>query len=242
MTVYSGRLDQFDTEESVLFLFTYILDFLNCTNAVLTFEDQTKAGLPCKPHYHFIFESEYERDYIRRFISEIPHWKGSNSSLKVCDDYQKGMIYILKQYSKQQYIPFSDLEEDKLNYYIELSKDYNNKIKLNNWSEHIDHFITISKFKENADRAVILKTLLGYIYDWNKDEANKRIDMPVSLKKTLNYIEEKVCSRREFIDRQMSDNGLYIYNEELNEGRRNRLMRAKPHLRTHFIDSDEEEL
>lgn len=238
MTIYSGRLDQYDTEETILLFFIYILDYLNCTNAVLTFEDQTKAGLPCKPHYHFIFETDYERDYIRRFISENPNWKGTSSSLKVCDDYNKAMIYILKQYPKHFYIPFSDLDEEKLSYYIQLSKDYNDKIKLNNWSEHIDHFIIISEFKENVDRAVILNRLLGYVYDWNKEENNKRIDMPASLKKTLNFIEEKVCTRKEFIERQMSDNGIFIYNEELNEGRRKRYKVHKPHLKEYFNGSD----
>lgn len=240
MPIYSGRLDQFDTEESVISTFLFIIDFINATNAVLTFEDETKAGLPCKPHYHFIFESDHTHDYIRRFISEHPELKGSNSSLKHCEDYTKGMIYILKQYPKQQYIPFSDLDEEQLDYYIQLSKQYNDQLKLNNWKEHIDYFMEISKFKENTKRELILKQLLGYIYDWNRNETNKRIDMPTNLKKTLTYIEEKICSRSEFIDRIMADNNMFLYAEEMYDMKMEKIRQNKPQALAQYFGEEED--
>lgn len=244
MTVYSGRLDQYDTEETVLFDLIDFFFHIDATDVVVTFEDRTKAGLPCKPHYHFVFNCDIKHDPLRRIMSLNENWKGTLSSLKSTDNYDKAMIYILKQYHIQQYVPFSDLDQDNLDHYIELSKRYNETLKINSWQEHVDYFLLSHNFKQDTSREKLISCLLGYVYDWNHNEENKRIDMPTNLKKTLNYIEEKVCSRKEFINRLSMDNGLYIYNEEIydnrkkNKAKHQMVLEANPN---YFDDSENDD-
>ena len=223
MTVFTGRLDQYDDEIEMVSWFWSMLEQFDADDALLVFEDQTKTGLPCKPHYHFIMKTNSNHDTIRRWMSLNLELKGTNSSLKSTEEYDKAMYYILKQYPIQKYIPFSDLDQDQLNYWIKLSSQHNQQIKLNTWPDHLEEIVKglKEKFPYNPERYDIYLFIIKYVINWNRDPEKRRIEKPTNMNKTIQYIESYVLSEDEQINRFMMDNQQQCYVGQIFENQRN---------------------
>lgn len=231
---YSGRFDQYDDELVMIHFFTILLEQFDCDNAMLTFEDRTKAGLPCKPHYHFVFQSpEPSREKIRKFISKNPELKGTFSSLKVIEleEYSRAICYILKQYPIQQYVPYTEYGPVQMDEFIKISQAYNEKLVLNSFKEHIDYFILLTMDKYDIkpplikwgntepDRKQIFEDLYRYVYKWNNNSENKNkpIILPSNIKPTIVFIESKILCEDTFIERAFLDNSSLIYEHHIKE-------------------------
>lgn len=222
MQTYSGRFDQYADEQDMIDFFYDLLIKFDCEDALMTFEDKTKAGLPCKPHYHFVFKSpETSREKIRKYISKNPELKGTCSSLKVCDNYDKALCYILKQYHIHQYIPFSDYDSDELQDFITISQNYNKDLVVfNSFKDHVDYLIE-TIHKEYADkipsRLDLVQSLGEYVYNWNSDTKNKPINLPTNIKQTIVYMETRILPKKEFMTRYLIDNTNLIYDHDMKD-------------------------
>lgn len=226
MAIFSGRLDQWDTEEELLSFFLCFIEHFQCTHIILAFEDRTKTGIPTKPHYHFLFKCDATHDTLRRYISKEPNLKGSNSSIKAVQDYDKAACYTLKQFPIQEYIPFYDfgLSEEadlkRLIEYIDKSAQYQDEITLNTWKDHmvvIIENIKIKYTKHFPSRLDLFNTIYEYIFDWNQKEGTKHINIPTNIKKDISYIESQVLPKKEFMCRMLLDNQHLIYDHEIKE-------------------------
>lgn len=218
MKIYSGRMDMWTSEETEIIDFFYLLlSEFDCESGVLTFEDRTKTGLHCKPHYHFIFKapSNISHDRIRRFMSRNPELKGSRSSLKETDDYKLGLIYILKQYPIQKYVPFSDLTEDELSEYIKLSAEYNGKLKLNKWKDVLE--LIVENLLIQSSNQVQYITRLQIMELMAETSFKYDVNMPVNLRTSITYVERKVLPIKEFMRRFVLDNNHIIYEHDIKE-------------------------
>ena len=212
--IYTGRVDMFHEEE-------YYIDFIVALSlrfesefTFMVFEDQTKAGLDCKPHYHFMIVSTESHDNIKRWMKkhDPAGMSKTNAALKQTTDFDKAIVYMLKQYHRHQYVPFSDFDEEELEYYINLSKNYNDELKLNTWSDHQKQIAeNIKKLKIN-DRYRYIEYIYEYIFDWNAKETtkeNQEIKVPNDMRSTILYIESKTLSRDEFVHRGKEDYSMF---------------------------------
>lgn len=216
ITIFTGRFDQYCAEEDFIIWFEEMLQHFDCTDSILVFEDETKTGIKCKPHYHFLIKTEALHDNIRRYISKNIDLKGAHSSLKSIDDdnFELAMIYILKQYKTQQYIPFSDYTEEELNEYIKISATYQTKIKLNSWPDHLEEItkqINLLPDHDTICREHIYNFIFKYTLLWNKDDTKERIDLPCNMKKVINYIESRVLHEITWLQRSMQDAERHIH-------------------------------
>lgn len=226
MTIFSGRLDQWDSEEELLCFFLCFIEHFQCTDIILAFEDLTKTGLPCKPHYHFLFKCNTTHDTLRRHLSKEPNLKGPLSSIKETTNYTKAAIYTLKQANHQQYVPFYDFggtdeeDEQRLLRYLEESANYQEEITLNTWKDHVAVIIDLIKIKytkQFPSRLDLLNDIYEYIYDWNQKESIKHINTPTNIKKDITYIESQVLPKKEFMQRMLLDNQHIIYDHDIKE-------------------------
>lgn len=250
MSIFSGRLDQWAEEEEVILWFILFTETFGVYESVLTFEDQTKSGIDCKPHYHFVIRTSkpYSHDRIRRWMSKLPDLTGTKSSLKSVPDKEldKAYKYILKQVQRHQYIPFYDMDEDKLIALIEDSRDYNdNKVKVNKWKDHMQLICQEikEKYKDKyPDRREILEAVGEYIYKYNEKQQGVKLTYPVNLRSTIHYIESEILDQKEFMVRFLLDNDNLIYEHDIKNFCRDtkitKIRTAK--LSSYFEDSDEE--
>lgn len=245
MKNFSGRLDMWESEEAVLAFFICLTEKYNCKNIILAFEDKTKTLLSCKPHYHFLFQSDATHDTLRRYISSEPNLKGCFASIKETPDYEKAAVYTLKQFKHQNYIPYFDFDQaDKafhigafnefkefvingeldqvaiIDYYINLSEQYQNKITLNSWKDHIKQIIEnlqVKYTKKYPSRLELFEYIYEYIYDWNQNDDNDPLNTPPNIKRDISYIEMKILDKKEFMQRMIMDNQHFIYDHEVKE-------------------------
>lgn len=256
MPIFSGRLDQWDSEEELLSFFICFIEHFQCTDIILAFEDKTKTELPTKPHYHFLFKCNSTHDTLRRYISKEPNLKGPYASIKQTQDYDKAACYTLKQFPIQQYVPFYDFggtdEEDlqKLIQYIDKSAQYQEEITLNTWKDHIGVIVDIIKTKYTKyfpSRLDLLNEIYEYIYDWNQKEAVKHINTPANIKKDITYIESQILPKKEFMCRMLLDNQHIIYDHDIKERayEHNNVTQITKIITAHqskyFDDSDDDE-
>lgn len=256
MPIFSGRLDQWDSEEELLTFFICFIEQYECTDIILAFEDKTKTGLPCKPHYHFLFKCKSTHDTLRRYISKEPNLKGSNSSIKTTDDYDKAACYTLKQFPDQQYVPLYDFggsdDEDlqRLIQYIDKSIHYQESITLNTWKEHIKVIIELIQKKYTKyfpSRLDIFNDIYEYVYDWNQKEKVKHVSPPMNIKKDIAYIESQILPKKEFMARMLLDHQHLIYDHDIKERayEHNNVTQitkiTTAHQSKYFEDSDDDE-
>lgn len=255
MTVFSGRFDMYDTEEECLTWFLCFIEQFNCTDIILAFEDKTKTSIPCKPHYHFLFRCDATHDTLRRNMSKNKHLKGNFSSIKETDNYDKAACYTLKQFPIQEYVPFYDFgktyERDLylLVQYIDQSAQYQEKLTLNTWKDHMGVIIENIKnkyTKQFPSRLDLFNLIYEYIFDWNQNKEAKHINTPTNIKKDISYIESQVLPKKEFMCRMLLDNQHLIYDHEIKErayemDNLTQITKIRTaHKAIHFIDSDEE--
>lgn len=226
MNIFSGRFDMYDSEEECLCWFLCYIEKFKCRDIILAFEDKTKSSIPCKPHYHFLFKSEATHDTLRRNMSKNKHLKGNFSSIKQIDDYKKAACYTLKQFPIQEYVPFYDFgktyERDLkiLVEYIDQSAQYQEKLNLNTWKDHMAVIIDNIKIKYTKfcpSRLDLFNTIYEYIFDWNQNKEAKHINTPTNIKKDISYIESQVLPKKEFMCRMLLDNQHLIYDHEIKE-------------------------
>lgn len=168
-----------DTEELLCFLTASFEG-----DWIITREDKKKCGLPTHLHYHFIYIplefNDKIRPKIRKYMSDSG-WIKHHSSVKVTEDKEKALYYVLKQ----QDVFLYTVDEDLLTQYLYASKTYNTGLTINSWNDHLDYVIEMYKL-ENKDpdfefdflalknggkgysRKEFIKYLHNYVVEWNK--------------------------------------------------------------------------
>lgn len=231
---FSGRLDQhYDEEWYIDFIMNFKNEF-DFEDTVMTFEDRTKAGLQCKPHFHFVVKfdtkpilsnpnwelddeipaykctrKEPKHDTIRRWMSAYDkELTKTFSSLKKTDDYDKALVYMLKNYHVYKYVPFSDLDEDELNRYIEMSANYQDTLEINTTAEHLEEITKQLRQQTNFKRTFMGKFIINYILDWNEkhEKKSQKIKRPKDIKLWIKQIEFDILDVEENMSREYNDN------------------------------------
>lgn len=219
MNLISGRIDMVLEEEDMLEFFVEMQTYFDMNDFIFVFEDKTKTGLDCKPHYHFIGNFTHKRDTVAKWLGS--YGKGYYSTHLVTDDEkQKAYWYILKQ----QDVVFHDLEEYKLKLLLDQSLDYNKNLStLNGFRAHYTNKIMQLMAQEKlSSRSSILLYIIDYVTEWNLVNKDRPMFLPNS-NQMLAYIQyyEQLYIKNP-VKRQMDDytfifRGDDEYDEEFKE-------------------------
>lgn len=174
----SGRIDMVLEDEDMLEFFVEMQTYFDMNDFIFVFEDKTKTGLQCKPHYHFIGTFTHKRDTVAKWLASHGKSYFSTHEIKTTDEYDKALLYILKQ----QQVVFHDFEEDQLNILMEQSKDYNKNLStLNGFRSHyLNKMIELMRENKISSRSSILYWIIDYVSEWNLANRERPMFLPPS--------------------------------------------------------------
>jgi len=183
---------------------------------IITREDKKKCGLPTHLHYHFIYipieYSDKIRPKIRKLLTDCG-WIKHHSSVKVTEDKEKAIYYVLKQ----QDVYLSTVEDNQLQEYLQASMNYNSGLQINSWNEHLDHVIE-KYLLENKDpefdklpvmvhdrdtgysRKGFIRYLHNYVVEWNKEALKEH---KISF---INFHPSKIYTLYHYAESKLLDN------------------------------------
>lgn len=233
MELYSGRLDIISSKEQtkkdlVNFYKNYASneeDFIVC------YEEKTKAGLPCKPHVHFLFYSNKSHDGMRKTLSGLGYKGplGSLTNVSKNKKYtkEKTYSYVLKQGD----ILATNLDSNEIEQLKESAKQINQQIqqKMETFSAHWQtQIVPYLLEKQLFERIKIYIYVHQYITEWNKDIPQEypsdtppnqmKIPIQYPSKATMlslvqlfegKYLEPSIACRRYLVDMGFSDTSVW---------------------------------
>lgn len=207
----SGRIDMVLEDEDMLEFFVEFQTYFDINDFVFVFEDKTKTGLLCKPHYHFIGTFTHKRDTVAKWLGS--HGKGYFSTHEVKDDEEdkKAQLYILKQMD----VVFTDMDEQQLAILMEQSKDYNKNLStLNGFRSHyLNRMILLMRENKISSRSSILYWIIDYVSEWNLANIDRPMFLPPSnqMLAYIQYYEQLYITNA--VNRQLEDYG-FIFRED----------------------------
>lgn len=138
MVFYSGRIDMLEEEEDMLDIFHDFVEHFEIDGCLFTFEDKTKSGLSTKPHYHFLIETDYKHDTLRKYITKLGFPK-NYASLRVTEPDAPCYNYILKQGT----VVYTDYDEELIAKLIDESANYQESVapKINKFKDHMENLL-----------------------------------------------------------------------------------------------------
>lgn len=185
MTIISGHIDMVLEEEEMLEFFIEFQTYFDIEDFMFTFEDKTKKGIACKPHYHFIGIFTHQRNTVAKWLGT--HGKGYYSTHEVSDEEKaKAILYILKQ----QQVVFTDYDEKQLVLLLEESLDYNKNLstKTGFKAHFMENIIPEMALERIKDRHNMVYYIAYYVQDWNKKHSDYPLMMPTPAQ-MLSYIQ-----------------------------------------------------
>lgn len=205
MEYFSGRFDLDDTldnflEQIVENYFPFILSHSEPHFFIMAYEEHTKMGIPCKPHVHYIMHTTKNYDQLRYFIKTELGFIGPTSSIKSVkkDTLNKALTYVVKQ----QKVVLYTINKTQLENILEISKTYNDSIKVLNNDEIIVEAIRLIKEKSYSERIDYIKTLFylkGLYPKFNLPTGNQ-------LLKLVQHIEREVLPPQDAFYMYVLDN------------------------------------
>lgn len=220
MELFSGRLDivinKQETKKNLASFFKFYgsneHDFIAC------YEEKTKAGLPCKPHVHFLFYSDKSHDGMRKTLSGYGY-KGSLGSLSKVSANPKWTVETTYSYVlKQQEILLTNLADEELNEKLELAKQKNEVIKdkMTTFNQHWEKVIVPYLIQEDIfERPHIYVAVHRYIMNWNRNNIEEApINYPCrnTLLQLVQQFEGKYLPEDVATTRFLEDNGFSSWN------------------------------
>lgn len=171
----SGRIDMVLEEEEMIWFFIEMQTYFDMEEFVFTFEDKTKKGLPCKPHYHFFGKFSHQRNTVAKWLSL--QGKGYYSTQEVKPDKTSlALLYILKQHE----VVFTDYDPDHIELLIEESRQYNKSLMITGgFREHFtDAIMKELSEEEITERDSIIYRIIDYVKEWNMQHKDQPLFLP----------------------------------------------------------------
>jgi len=172
-------------EDEMLEFFIEFQSYFDIEDFIFTFEDKTKKGITCKPHYHFIATFTHQRNTVAKWLGT--HGKGYYSTHEVSEsEQQKAVLYILKQ----QEVVFTDYESSQLDLLLQQSLEYNMNLstKTGFKAHYMENIIPQMAQEEISDRHDMVYYIAYYVQDWNRKHSDFPLMMPTPAQ-MLSYIQ-----------------------------------------------------
>jgi len=188
MELYSGRLDITCKPETI----KHLASFYKCYGSnehdfIVCYEEKTKAGLPCKPHVHFLFYSTAAHDRMRKTLSGYGY-KGPLGSLSQVSKNAKWSKETTYSYvMKQQDVILTNLTDDDLKDLKATANQINQQIKekMTTFNQHWEIEITRQLIDNDiVERPHIIIFTHKYITRWNSLQQTKA---PNEMDALINY-------------------------------------------------------
>lgn len=218
MELFSGRLDVISDKATVK---KDLANFFKCYGSnehdfIVCYEEKTKAGLPCKPHVHFLFYSDKSHDRMRKTLSGYGYigTLGSLSKVSQNKKYTKETTY--SYVMKQKDVILTNLEDKELDQLKEQAHQINQQIrdKMTTFHQHWQQCIVPRLILEDiTERVDIIIFVHKYVTSWNlENEEEPPINYPCrqTLLNLMQIFEGKYLPENEARRRFVEDMG-YSY-------------------------------
>lgn len=219
MELFSGRLDIKDKQTVKKHLSDFFKAYGSSENDfIVCYEEKTKAGLPCKPHVHFLLYSDKPHDRMRKTLSGYGY-KGTLGSLSQVSKNSKWSRETTYSYvMKQQEILLTNLEKPELEELQEVAQQMNQDIqqKMTTFHQHWEIVIIPQLVYNNIiERHSIVAYVHKYVTNWNKqhqiiDKQLPPINYPNrnTLMSLIVHFEGAHLSEEIALERYLNDMGL----------------------------------
>lgn len=181
--MFSFRLDKLGDDQNMKSVFSIFNDKFLCESFMICYEDKTKAGIPCKAHFHGIgkyttkIKLESQRDKMKKYFSKAGFDKDKSQVHIIIDEkeYNKALIYTVKQQS----VFMTDLKQDIVDELLKQSQEYQDKVRplSNTWKEHEPLIFKLCqthyKNTNSLSRHEMLRIVFNYLYDWNHSHSDE---------------------------------------------------------------------
>lgn len=211
--MFSFRVDKVGDAQQMNTLFSLFNDKFLCESYMICYEEKTKAGIPCKPHYHGIgkytttIKVESQRDKMKKYFSKAGYDKDKSQVHIIADDkeYNKALVYTLKQ----QNVFMTDFTKEEIEDLLEYTKSYQETIrdKLDTWSSHSERIMDEFKQKKVHYRREMLECIYDYIVAFNKTNPAVPMKRPcdATLKNFMINAELQLLPRKACLERWKLD-------------------------------------
>lgn len=174
--MFSFRLDKIGDDQQMKSVFTAFNDNFNCKSFVICYEEKSKVGIECKPHYHGIgsypttIKMESQRDKMKKYFGKVgfDHALSHVSIVKDKAEYMTGLLYTCKQ----QQVFMTSFTDENIQELLKQSRDFQDKIKSkrNCWSDHAEVLQEQFIEKKITKRLDMMYYIYDYIIDFNKNK------------------------------------------------------------------------